>query len=502
MADEWVVATPSSKSEGGSSDWTVAPKPSSKKDEPRLLPYDETARFGEMPEVKMGTMPYQKQMGRIDEALRAAERGLVKGAVGLPGELEYLGAYAAPELIGKAVPSLRKKYPESFGPTPPEKQVQIFPRSETVGKMMEQIGLGPTPERAKGFEQAGEFVGGLTGFGASSAPKIAAPVVEKTAKAAERAGGAISGTRLKTTVEKLGKPSSASEIGTKIEKEVLDPLTKNLANRRKEAEKVFDTYLEAAKPFEQNIKADFMQRLRDIYAKRAESLSAEERKLFNQIQDRLAARPKEMGGEATVEAGIGALEKERRFLNDIANGIKPEGYDAIPYQLARDMAEAMTGSIRKYAQQPFDQAMRTYAELSRPIDVANSVLGGKVTKRAGDFLPDLPRFDPATYGPAFFKSQQSVNVLRELTGNEQVVQGLAREYLATQLKDLKTAQQVADVYRRNYDWLRTVPELDAELRTIVQNVGGGDILKKLGLIGGGVAVGSSVLSPIKSMLGL
>jgi len=104
-------------------------------------------------------MTYGEQMGKVGEFYGAVGRGAVKGVLGTPGELEYLGAYALPNYLAK-------KFPKAVSATPEKDQVQIFPRAETVGKMMEEVGLGKTPEQLKGAEFIGELVGGLKGYGA------------------------------------------------------------------------------------------------------------------------------------------------------------------------------------------------------------------------------------------------------------------------------------------------------------------------------------------------
>jgi hypothetical protein len=111
------------------------------------------------PSTPAKPMTYGEQMGKVGEFYGAVGRGAVKGALGTPGELEYLGAYALPNYLAK-------KFPKAVSATPEKDQVQIFPRAETVGKMMEEVGLGKTPEQLKGAEFIGELVGGLKGYGA------------------------------------------------------------------------------------------------------------------------------------------------------------------------------------------------------------------------------------------------------------------------------------------------------------------------------------------------
>lgn len=195
-------------------------KPAAAKSEPtEMLPMDEVSmQFGRAaPTPQASTMPYQKQIGRAAEAFRALGRGAVKGAVGLPGELEALGAYTLPETIGRLAPGLARKMPERFGVTPPEQRVEVFPRAATVGKMLEGLGAGRTPERAKGFEEAGELAGGFVSYGPRAAEKVAgaAETVGKAGEVVRRARGtearqaaeALRG----TTTELAGEIKAAQE---------------------------------------------------------------------------------------------------------------------------------------------------------------------------------------------------------------------------------------------------------------------------------------------------
>jgi len=165
-----------------------------------------------------------------------------------------------------------------------------------------------------------------------------------------------------------------------------------------------------------------------------------------------------------------ALDQVRRRLGDAVAGRDVEGYGAI----GKDLAGKLYGKISK-AQQEFvgeidtpngkenlQKLMQsTYHDASIGMRGFSTGAAGKAT--AIDRI-DPERFaaDPQTIPQQFFKSQQSVQDLRELT-NPGLVDRAARSYSANQLRGM-SSKQVNGWVQKNSDWIREVPGLSKDLQ--------------------------------------
>jgi len=394
------------------------------------------------------------------EMLKAMGKGTVKGLLGAPGELEKFGAYTVPEFLGAAK-------------TPEAERVEVFPTSETVGKM---LGFKETPERYKPVETLSEVIGS---FGL---PLGEAGTGEKTLSRYERT---------------LKPATSKSAVGEKLESTLTKRLDDLISSRRKEFEGIKDAYLEAGSAKEGQILNDYKTALNNYY--NAKKLSEDERVLLLKSLNRLSARPAsllEKDGEL-VEPGFEVIEKERRFLNDVAKGLKVEGAEAIPAESARNMANILESVIAKNVPNEFNNFKQTYTTLSEPINQYNRAVGQAVTKRADEYLPEVSKIDPASLPSKFFSSRRSINDLRALSGDEKFVQDVAREHVATELRGAKDAQTIRDYIAKNYDWLQELPAIRKDLEGIAATRKGTEIAKSLAKWGAGllaVGVGADALS--------
>ena len=417
--------------------------------------------------------PKTKESG-IDTFRKAIDptpmvRGLTMGTLGFPGALEELGTYTIPRALGYKVEDQQSI---TGGKT-------LFPTPEEVGKwkMLQYEGGKPSKTQEK-IEQAAEFVSGATG--ATGATGVAG-LLKPGAKAL---GRAISGLRPEATATKMfGESGTVSDVGKSILTKLLDRLENLVSGRRAEAKKAFDTYFKEARPVEQNIFNDYVQSLERYKKMFGKDLSADEMKLIDDSIGRLAGKE--------GEAGIGRLEKERRKLNDISAGLDEEGYNAVRQQRAQSMADHLTKIINNHAPSS-KEAFKIYKEASGPINQFAKSVGAKVTTKAGEFLPDVPKTDVSELPSSFFKSEQSIKDLKELSGDPAFAIQAAREHVASELqsKGLKTAVKVDSYIRSNKDWLKEVPDVLADLEKYKKSLSGGETIKKVGkavpYIGGGL----------------
>jgi len=154
----------------------------------------------------------------------------------------------------------------------------------------------------------------------------------------------------------------------------------------------------------------------------------------------------------------------------------------------------------------FDNVLKEYAKLSEPINLAEIAFGQKVTRRAGDYIADLPKFDRSKLANEAFRSRDSVEALRRLSGNnEQLVQEVARDKLAFDLKGKSTSAQIRDIIDKNIDWLNTpqmkntiykdLLDLESSLKSGQRIVGGA----KLGATALGVGAGVGAVKKISDL---
>lgn len=133
----------------------------------------------------------QEEEPGFGEKAKALGYGAATGLVGGLGELETLGAYTIPRLVGFEAPA-------------PEKgRATIFPTVEEARKGLEKVGIQRPREEVSGYETAGELIGG---FG-TAIPKAAR-------KGAQAAFGVPSRTSeaYAKTAEKLGFKLSPAQV--------------------------------------------------------------------------------------------------------------------------------------------------------------------------------------------------------------------------------------------------------------------------------------------------
>lgn len=165
----------------------------------------------------------------------------------------------------------------------------------------------------------------------------------------------------------------------------------------------------------------------------------------------------------TFKTSFEALDQVRRKLGDVVANRDVEGYSAIGKSLATQLYERISKVQRDFVGEGADgvnlqkQLQDVYSGASKELQKFNVGAGGKAT--ALDRV-DPERFaaDPQGLPREFFRSQQSVRDLKELTGDPGMVERNARSYVAQSLRG-KSAAQVESYLRDNSDWMREVPGL-------------------------------------------
>ena len=388
--------------------------------------------------------------GEFAERWKAGGRGALKDVLGLPGTIEELGAYTLPRALGfeaKATPTY------AGGAT-------VFPTPEMVGTI---LGLKKTPSKYAGEETAGGVLAGL------GTPAAAAKVGELTGKAATKAAEVARAVRPQKAVEAtIGEIKSATDVGKTIETTLVDRLKNLIETRRPEATKMFEQFYQKAEPYAENIRQGYINKVLETASKSPGGLSEEQRQLISDTIRRVSEPYKVTKEAPEVLPNVRAFDLERRRLAEIADGTM-EGYGAAQKTLANELSNLMREQLNvQTPQRWFEGVLNEYQKLSRPINLFETAFGTKATKRAGEFLPDVPAYARADLGKNAFKNEDSVRAFLELSGNNQkLVENTAREHVATLLREKKKSSDVANLINQNYDWLK-IPEMKPLLDDLVK----------------------------------
>jgi len=351
----------------------------------------------------------------------------------------------------------------------------------TTEEITKTLGFTPAPKGAEAARVLGGFLPlplGILGKGMTFAKEAAPKVIEDIPAALSK-------------IEKLIAPaSSTSKVGEKIESKLTTRLNDLIKNRREQFENVKNVYFDAGSKQGLQLVEDYKNLLQDTFAEGAAKGSADEQALAKKLWDRIQDRPVSLidkeAGKVTPEFEV--LEKERRFLNDIANGLKVEGAEGITANFARDMASKLETVIERRIPKEFNSFKETYKSLSEPINQYNRAVGSDVVKRADEYLPEVSKIDPAKIPDKVFQSKRSIDDLRAVSGDEKFVQQMAKEYVAVKLRNATTAEEIRNFMtnEKNYDLIQEFPEIKQSLESIAKNQKGKEIgasIAKWGALG-------------------
>ena len=159
----------------------------------------------------------------------------------------------------------------------------------------------------------------------------------------------------------------------------------------------------------------------------------------------------------TFPTSFDALDDVRRRLGDAAYGKEVEGYSAIGAEIAKKYYGKISDIQSKFAGQAHDDLQGGYEAASRLLDKYKSKAGKRATVE-DRFDPSRYQTDAASLPNDYFKTQQSVKDLVELTGGDKdLVTKAASDFSARQLRD-KNAKGVRTWLNQNSDWLNS-PDL-------------------------------------------
>jgi hypothetical protein len=389
-------------------------------------------------------------------------------------------------------------------------------KSAEATKKLRQYGYGPsqvlgmalTPSIGGIISKSPVIAGALGGLAAPTGQEdYETRMMEKAPAAALGGAAGLAGegiAALATSPEArfadiLTAPSTRTEVGKKIESSLLDRLKDAVSTRKTNAKKLFDTFFEKAKPFEADVRNGYLQDVNTFVLKNPRRFGPEEENLINQTIKNVQS-PSRLAQVKGELPDVQAMDTERRRLLEIARG-ETEGYGAKQKLLAGDLADLLEKNLHeKVKQGNFKGVLDQYAELSRPVNLFERAFGKKATARAGEYLPDIPKYDRDKLASSAFRSADSVDAFKELAGNNNFVEQLAREHIATELGDKAKAADVTKFLNdpANKDWLTTIPKVQNDLlnleKTLQRAEGVGGKISTAAKIGAG-ALGASLFGP-------
>lgn len=194
-------------------------------------------------------------------------------------------------------------------------------------------------------------------------------------------------------------------------------------------------------------------------------------RVYDAISNRRVQTGVDENGNAqyqTFKTTFEALDHVRRKLGDAGFGKDVEGYAGIGANVAKDLYSKISKIQEEFAGPAQKELQEGYSEASKGMAKFGSSGGKKLT--AVDRLdPEVFMKDPAAVPGSFFKTQQGVKDLVELTGDKTLVANAAQSFTARQL-DGKSAAQVAKWGKDNSDWIREVPGLQQKVTEYAQKV--------------------------------
>jgi hypothetical protein len=434
--------------------------------------------------------------------------GAGAGVLGGLGDIEHFGAYTVPEFFG-AKP---KREDMGFG------RETLFPTSEEVKKVASYVGI---PEPAKGTETA-ERVGEIApaviagGKGLYDLGKFGFNLAKKSLSAPSA----------------IGKESTFSELGTKIENFLKGEKGKGYKARKIEADNNYQNAKDIAlaeqgsgNAFAQSRQGQKLikelEESKYTYSNGKRFLKSEpEIKAIDHLIEVLkpevsvtqrtalstnpfAAKTTVPGIRKETQKGIEAIIDELRQLREVNKpGVVSTNYGGLSAKYVRDLIAKIEGDAAKgtglYGWSPeYAKADKLYKAASDKLKPFETELMRKVL-REEKYVPGETVKDVESFAGEFFKNGDTVKQLKDATGDPKMVFELAKDYASTIFAN-KTPKQIKEFAfdPKNEGWLR-----ESGIKDIVQKYANDatsvqtkkDVLKYLSYGGLGYATTNTLAS--------
>ena len=173
-----------------------------------------------------------------------------------------------------------------------------------------------------------------------------------------------------------------------------------------------------------------------------------------------------------VHPSFNAIDTVRRRVGEAAFGKELEGYPALKGNLAKDWYFKISKMQENFVGEPQKALQNSYREHSGWLDKYKSQLGKKVSA--------LDRFDETKFAAdaktlpdQFFKSQQSVRDLLQLTGDKNLVNKEASDYTARKIGN--TVAEAQKFKSENSEMFKELPEVGRKVDNYIAQLQRGEL---------------------------
>lgn len=461
--------------------------------------------------------PSQVPKGPFDQ-VEAVGRGVLGSTAEAAGGLAELVPLQVARQIGGKI--------ASFGEGQLEKAKALSPTGSLVGQglsFLAPIGGQEALAARVGRPLAGALVGAVTGAATPTTSKTAEKgsygdvLREKAVPAAlggalGGAGGlipgltkAFQGTRPLSYLSKVADDVGLQKLGGDIRGKLESNLNNWRILRQAAADQDYDAYFRAGAPLQGQIISDFANDLDQFALANAGKLPKNDLAFVNAVKSELAPRKV---GNTLVDINIEGLDNLKKKLGAVEAGYRPEGLDAVSKDVAQTLRQTLESRIDSTVPNGLaKKAWSSYATNSAPINKYNSMLGKQIMEDLeGHRLPDVYKIVASEVPSKVFKNADTVQAFSEFAQNPAFVQDQAAKFAVNEIASAAKsgANKAAPAARKflidHEDWLKTMPELKAQLEDFAKVAETGQNLKRGTKYVGGLAAAGAGLEGVRELL--
>ena len=288
----------------------------------------------------------------------------------------------------------------------------------------------------------------------------------------------------------IGQPAEMTDIGNALRQKILSVQGDAIAKRKKDYD---DGKLEVAQEVaEKESRGDFVRDRADFKAILEEAkqrggigkavletpqmvaATPQLRSFYKQLFSMLSGKSaqQEIEGKATgaLNLDFNQIDEVRRLLGDSFSKPVAEGYTSLQQKAERDLYMRLSEILGKYSPKKKD-LISTYKSESQGLDIFKAARGKKAT--ATDAYNDSAYVtDPSQLPKAYFTSRTGVEDLIQLTGGDRnLVEQQARAFVARQLQQAKTADQIRGFQDSYSELLGVFPDLGRAVNQFADQLG-------------------------------
>lgn len=384
--------------------------------------------------------------GDVDEFDISAQQRVIRALEDEAGRIKQTGQQRANEIMGKAEAEIAR----------------LAPGAETQAAQIRQ--------RARDEAAA-------TLFAARQQADQRAIEIRQIENRARQATQRFEG-RVPQAQQAIGQPAEMTDIGNALRERILKVQGDAIAKRKKDYD---DGKVAVAQEVAQKeSRGDFVRDREDFKAiieeakqrggigaavtEAPEMVAAtpQLRSFYRQLYGMLSGQgaQQEIAGKATgkLKLDFNQIDEVRRLLGDSFSKPVAEGYTSLQQKAERDLYMRLSEILGEYSPKKKD-LISTYKDESQGLNIFKTAKGKKAT--ATDAYNDSAYVtDPSQLPKAYFVSRTGVEDLIQLTGGDRnLVEQQARVFVARQLQQAKTADQVRGFQDSYSELLGVFPDL-------------------------------------------